>query len=72
MLVDGSFDAVTKKIHRVRIVQIFVCFIVQGIVFKNGAHCYNGPKRSVRVLLECGAETEFIKVDEVRQNNIKF
>jgi protein kinase C substrate 80K-H len=34
------------------------------MVFENGLRCWNGPERSARVDLECGAENEVIKVTE--------
>ena len=34
------------------------------MVFEHGAKCWNGPERSTRVELECGADNEIIKVTE--------
>lgn len=32
--------------------------------FTNGAACWNGPQRSVRVLIDCGIETKLTSVAE--------
>lgn len=32
--------------------------------FDNGANCFNGPKRSLRVEMECGTENEIKNVIE--------
>lgn len=34
------------------------------MLYENGDQCWNGPKRSVRVSLECGDENEIVSVDE--------
>ncbi|KAI8846387.1 glucosidase II beta subunit-like-domain-containing protein [Chytridium lagenaria] len=34
------------------------------MVFENGAHCWNGPARSVEIELECGSETKILSVSE--------
>ncbi|KAJ3075902.1 hypothetical protein HDU98_006534 [Podochytrium sp. JEL0797] len=34
------------------------------MMFENGAHCWNGPHRSVEVALECGAENKVLSVSE--------
>jgi protein kinase C substrate 80K-H len=34
------------------------------MMFEHGLRCWNGPERSARVELECGAENELLKVSE--------
>jgi protein kinase C substrate 80K-H len=34
------------------------------MAFKNGAHCWNGPARSLTVSFECGAKDELVSIDE--------
>ena len=34
------------------------------MVFEHGQRCWNGPERSAKVDLECGAENEVLKVTE--------
>lgn len=34
------------------------------MLYENGDQCWNGPKRSVRVSLECGDKNEIVSVDE--------
>jgi hypothetical protein len=33
-------------------------------MFENGAHCWNGPSRSVEVSASCGAENKILSVSE--------
>ena len=33
-------------------------------MFKNGASCWNGPSRSLHVMLECGSENDILDVYE--------
>ncbi len=34
------------------------------MMYEHGERCWNGPERSAKVDLECGAENEVIKVTE--------
>ncbi len=34
------------------------------MVFKNGATCWNGPARSLRLSFECGVKDEMLSIDE--------
>ncbi|KAI7869248.1 glucosidase II beta subunit-like-domain-containing protein [Spinellus fusiger] len=38
----------------------------------NGARCWNGPERSVRVFIDCGAETEILEVSEPEKCEYHF
>jgi protein kinase C substrate 80K-H len=34
------------------------------MIYDHGLRCWNGPERSARVELECGAENQVLKVSE--------
>ncbi|KAI9327511.1 glucosidase II beta subunit-like-domain-containing protein [Zopfochytrium polystomum] len=36
----------------------------QGMMFENGAHCWNGPARSVEVTIQCGVDNKILTVAE--------
>ena len=36
----------------------------KSFIFADGTKCWNGPHRSIRVDLECGAHNEIVKVSE--------
>lgn len=35
-----------------------------ALEYENGQHCWNGPNRSTKVILECGEENEILKTAE--------
>lgn len=60
------YDKVRQYEHGRLVAQLGTFYKVEGheMVYKDGAPCWNGPDRSVRVQLQCGEKNDVISVDE--------